>query len=62
MVADPEVQDVMVSCEGVTVSARQWWSPDIMVPVPTPVRQFIRQFDSGDFSALVADRDRELRP
>jgi hypothetical protein len=62
MAADPEVLGVMVSCEGVTVSVRQWWSPDIMVPVPAPIRQFIRQFDSGDFCALVADRDRELRP
>ena len=62
MAADPEVQGVMVSCEGVTVSVRQWWSPDIMVPVPAPVRQFIRQFDSGDFSGLVGDRHSELRP
>jgi hypothetical protein len=52
----------MVSCEGVTVSVRQWWSPDILVAVPAPVRQFIRLFDSGAFSALVADRDRDLRP
>jgi hypothetical protein len=62
MAADPEVQGVMVSCEGVTVSVRQWWFPDILVPVPTPVRHFIRQFDSGDFSGLVAERDAELRP
>jgi hypothetical protein len=62
MAVDPEIQGFIVSCEGVTVSVRQWWSPDIMVPVPAPVRQFIRQFDSGDFPALVADRDPELRP
>jgi len=62
MTSDPDVQGVMVSCEGVTVSVRQWWSPDILVPVPAPVRQFIRQFDSGDFSALVANRNSELRP
>jgi hypothetical protein len=57
MAADPEVQSIMVSSEGVTVSVRQWWSADILVPVPGPVRQFIRQFDSGDFASLVADRD-----
>jgi hypothetical protein len=62
MAADPEVLGVTVSCEGVTVSVRQWWSPDIQVPVPTPVQHFIRQFDSGDFSALVADQDRQFRP
>jgi hypothetical protein len=61
MAVDGEVHGVMVSCEGVTVSVRQWWSPDILVPVPPPVRQFIQQFDSGDFSTLVTDRDSELR-
>jgi hypothetical protein len=62
MAVDPEVQGVIVSCEGVNISVRQWWSPDILVPVPAPVRQFIRQFDSGDFSTLVANRDSQLRP
>jgi hypothetical protein len=61
MAADTEVQGVVVSCDGVAVSVRQWWSPDILVPVPAPVRQFIRQFDSGDFSTLVTDPDSELR-
>jgi hypothetical protein len=60
MTADPEVQGVMVSCEGVTVSVSRWWWPDVLVPVPAAVRQFIRQFDSGDFSSLVPDRDRRL--
>jgi hypothetical protein len=62
MAADPAVQGVMVSCEGVTISVPKWWSPDILVPVPAPIRQFIRQFDSGDFSALVVDRKHEVRP
>ena len=62
MAADPQVQGIMVSCEGVTVSVRQWWSPDILVLVPAAVRQFIRQFDSGDFSELVADQHREPQP
>jgi hypothetical protein len=61
MAADPDVHGVMVSCDGVTVAVRRWWSPHILVAAPAPVRQFIRQFDSGDFPALVADRDRELR-
>jgi len=59
MAADPQVQGVMVNCEGVTVSVRRWWSPDILVLVPAAVRQFIRQFDSGDFSELVANQNRE---
>jgi hypothetical protein len=61
MAVDSEVQGVVVSCEGVTVSVQQWWSPDILVPVPPPVRHFIRQFDSGDFSTLVTDPDKEVR-
>jgi hypothetical protein len=59
MAADPEVQGVMVSSEGVTISVRRWWSADILVPVPSPVRQFIRQFDGGDFATLVANRESE---
>jgi hypothetical protein len=59
MAADPEVRCLVVSSEGVSISVRQWWSADVLVPVPGPVRQFIRQFDSGGFATLVAERDGE---
>jgi hypothetical protein len=59
MAADPEVQALMVSSEGVTISVRRWWSADILVPVPGPVRQFIRQFDNGEFAHLVAEGNSE---
>ena len=59
MAAEPEVQSVMVSSEGVSISIRRWWSADIVVPVPAPVRQFIRHFDSGDFATLIAERHGE---
>ena len=59
LAADPEVQSVMVSSEGVSISVRRWWSADILVPVPAPVRQFIRHFDSGDFATLIAERNGE---
>jgi hypothetical protein len=63
MAADPEVRSVVVSSEGVSISVRPWWLADIQVAVPEPVRQFIRQFDSGAFATLVADRNGEhLRP
>jgi hypothetical protein len=57
MAADPAVQSVVVSSEGVSISVRRWWLTDILVPVPGPVGQFIRQFDSGDFSTLVVERE-----
>jgi hypothetical protein len=62
MGADPDVQTVMVSCEGVTISVRQWWAADVIVPVPAPVRQFIRQFDDGEFAALMAERESVQQP
>jgi hypothetical protein len=56
MAADPQVQSIMVSSEGVTIAVNRWWAADVLVPVPKSVRQFIRQFDGGDYAHLVAER------
>ncbi|HET6793395.1 MAG TPA: hypothetical protein VFH45_03075 [Acidimicrobiales bacterium] len=60
--ADPQVRMLGVTTRRVLINRRRhWWTPHTRVALPAGVRNFVRRFDLGEFSELVAETDRSFR-
>ena len=60
--ADPQVRLLGVTTRRVLINSRRhWWSLHPRVGLPGGVRTFVRRFDLGEFSELVAETDRAFR-
>lgn len=51
--ADSRVRGVKVCKSEVLVERTGWWRRSVVVPLPTPVRQFIAAFDARTFPELL---------